>query len=201
MRLGMGANCNTLWGDRMRADRKVGPRRSAAQAAAARGARSHGGGSAVGEGDRPGTISARSRGRRRGESSGRRLRRLLEPGCSAAPERHCLALLPSGSDAVRRLPVRGTWLSTLRAPAQAPEEPAPRAAFGPARADVGFREPLAPRLARPGRTMVSDRRTLSSPGRVAQRESARLTRERSLVQVQYRPPSRGCVFEVGTNSS
>ena len=86
---------------------------------------------------------------------GRRLRRLLEPGCSAAPERHCLALLPSGPDAVRRLPMRGTWLSTLRAPAQTPDDSAPRTVLGPAIADCGQREPLAPRLARPGRTMVS----------------------------------------------
>ena len=137
-------------------------------------------------------MKARSRGRRRCESPGRRLRRLLEPGCSAAPGRHCLALLPSGPDAVRRLPMRGTWLSTLRAPAQTPDDSAPRAVLGPAIADCGFREPLAPRLARPGRTMVSDRRTLSSPGRVAQRESARFTRERSLVRSQPRPltPSR-----------
>ncbi len=133
------------------------------------------------------TQSARSRGRRRCESPGRRLRRLLEPGCSAAPGRHCLALLPSGPDAVRRLPVRGTWLSTLRAPAQTPDDSAPQAVLGPAIADCGFREPLAPRLARPGRTMVAHRRTLSSPGRVAQRESARLTRERSLVRSQPRP--------------
>ena len=121
----------------------------------------------------PGTTEkARSRGRLRCESPGRRLRRLLEPGCSAAPGRHCLALLPSGPDAVRRLPMRGTWLSTLRAPAQTPDDSAPRAVLGPAIADCGFREPLAPRLARPGRTMVAHGRTLSSPGRVAQRETA-----------------------------
>jgi hypothetical protein len=51
---------------------------------------------------------------------GRNLRRSLEPGRTAAPERESLALLPPGSDAVRTLPVRGTWLSTLRAQAQAP---------------------------------------------------------------------------------
>ena len=106
---------------------------------------------------------ARSRGRRCGGPSGRRLRRLLEPGCSAAPGRHCLALLPSGPDAVRRLPMRGTWLSTLRAPAQTPDDSAPRAVLGPAIADCGRREPLAPRLARPGEKMVAHRRTLSSP--------------------------------------
>ena len=99
--------------------------------------------------------SARSRGRRCGGPSGRRLRRLLEPGCSAAPGRHCLALLPSGPDAVRRLPMRGTWLSTLRAPAQTPDDSAPRAVLGPAIADCGRREPLAPRLARPGEKIVA----------------------------------------------
>jgi hypothetical protein len=51
---------------------------------------------------------------------GRNLRRSLEPGRTAAPERESLALLPPGPDAVRMLPVRGTWLSTLRAQAQAP---------------------------------------------------------------------------------
>jgi hypothetical protein len=164
--LGAGGETSTLWGDRMRAGRKVGPHRC-----------------------RYLLLKARSRGRRRCEPPGRCLRRLLEPGCLAAPERHCLALLPSGPDAVRRLPVRGTWLSTLRAPAQTPDDSAPQAVLGPAIADCGFREPLAPRLARPGRTMVAHRRRLSFPGRVAQRESARLTRERSLVRSQPRPSS------------
>src|SRR5262245_8570641 len=70
--------------------------------------------------------------RRRNGSPGRNRRRLLEPGRTAAPGRGSLALLPPGPDAVRNLPVRGTWLSTLRAPAQAPKELAPRATFGPA---------------------------------------------------------------------
>ena len=126
-----GGDSQYLWGDRWRAGRRVGPLLFVS--------------------------NARSRGRRRCGSPGRRLRRLLEPGCSAAPERHCLALLPSGSDAVRRLPVRGTWLSTLRALAQTPDDSAPRAVLGPAIADCGRREPLAPRLARPGRRMVAHR--------------------------------------------
>jgi hypothetical protein len=50
--------------------------------------------------------------------SGRCVRRSLGPGCPAAPGRNCLALLPPGPDAVRKLPVRGTWPSTL-----APERP------------------------------------------------------------------------------
>src|SRR5687768_11549028 len=44
---------------------------------------------------------------------GRCVRRSLGPGCPAAPGRNCLALLPPGPDAVRKLPVRGTWPSTL----------------------------------------------------------------------------------------
>jgi len=101
-------------------------------------------------------LQSPARGRLRCEPPGRRLRRLLEPGCSAAPARHCLALLPSGPDAVRRLPVRGTWPSTLRAKALTPNDSAPQAVFGPAIADCGFREPLAPRLARPGTTIVAE---------------------------------------------
>src|SRR6476469_4457337 len=41
-------------------------------------------------------------------------RRLLGSGGAAAPGRESLALLPSGSDAVRTLPVRGTRPSTPR---------------------------------------------------------------------------------------
>lgn len=98
---------------------------------------------------------ARSRIRRRDGPPGRNLRRRLGPGGPAAPERGSLALLPPGPDAVRILPVRGTWPSAPRAPAQAPKSAAPRTAFGPARAGCGFREPLAPRLARPGRAIVA----------------------------------------------
>ena len=53
-------------------------------------------------------VSPVARTRRRSESLGRRLRCWLGSGCSAAPGGHSLALLPSGPDAVRRLPVRGT---------------------------------------------------------------------------------------------
>ena len=160
VRRGMGANHSyTLWGDRMRAGGKAGPRRSSQVCSGAGRLRVA----------RSGTINARSRGRRCGGSSGRRLRRLLEPGCSAAPGRHCLALLPSGPDAVRRLPMRGTWLSTLRAPAQTPDDSAPRAVLGPAIADCGRREPLAPRLARPGRKMVAARSACPRGGPVSGR--------------------------------
>jgi hypothetical protein len=102
--------------------------------------------------------------RRRSGLPGRCPRRRLGPGLPAAPESYRLALLPPGSDAVRRLPVRGTWPSTLRAPAQAPKSSAPRAVFGPAIADCGFREPLAPHLARPGGTIVPALRYLPRAG-------------------------------------
>ena len=50
---------------------------------------------------------------------------------TATPERESLALLPSGPDAVRTLPVRGTRSSTLRAQTQS-RRTVPRTAFGPA---------------------------------------------------------------------
>ena len=53
--------------------------------------------------------------RRRDRHHRRYLRRLLGSGGAAAPERESLALLPSGPDAVRTLPVRGTRSSTPRA--------------------------------------------------------------------------------------
>jgi hypothetical protein len=56
---------------------------------------------------------------------------LLESGGAAAPERESLALLPSGPDAVRTLPVRGTRSSTPRAQTLS-RRTVPRTAFGPA---------------------------------------------------------------------
>ena len=53
--------------------------------------------------------------------------------------------------------MRGTWPSTLRAKALTPNDSAPQAVFGPAIADCGFREPLAPRLARPGTRIGAER--------------------------------------------
>ena len=50
-------------------------------------------------------------------------RRRLRPGEAAAPERESLALLSSGSDAVRTLPVRGTRPSTPRARDLIPSKP------------------------------------------------------------------------------
>ncbi len=61
----------------------------------------------------------------------RYLRRSLGSGGTAAPERESLALLPSGPDAVRTLPVRGTRSSTLRAQTLS-RRTVPRTAFGPA---------------------------------------------------------------------
>ncbi len=61
----------------------------------------------------------------------RYLRRLLGSGGAAAPERESLALLPSGPDAVRTLPVRGTRSSTPRAQTLS-RRTVPRTAFGPA---------------------------------------------------------------------
>ena len=57
--------------------------------------------------------------------------RLLGSGGAAAPERESLALLPSGPDAVRTLPVRGTRSSTPRAQTLS-RRTVPRTAFGPA---------------------------------------------------------------------
>src|SRR4029079_12823270 len=52
--------------------------------------------------------------RRRASGPGWYRRRLLGSGGAAAPGRESLALLPSGPDAVRTLPVRGTRPSTPR---------------------------------------------------------------------------------------
>ena len=69
--------------------------------------------------------------RRRERCHRRYLRRLLGSGGAAAPERESLALLPSGPDAVRTLPVRGTRSSTPRAQTLS-RRTVPRTAFGPA---------------------------------------------------------------------
>jgi len=69
--------------------------------------------------------------RRRDRHHRRYLCRLLGSGGAAAPERESLALLPSGPDAVRTLPVRGTRSSTPRAQTLS-RRTVPRTAFGPA---------------------------------------------------------------------
>src|SRR4029453_2273392 len=69
--------------------------------------------------------------RRRERPHRRNPRRLLGSGDTAAPERESLALLPSGPDAVRTLPGRGTRSSTRRAQTLS-RRTVPRTAFGPA---------------------------------------------------------------------
>ena len=92
--------------------------------------------------------------RRRVRHHRRYLRRVLGSGGAAAPERESLALLPSGPDAVRTLPVRGTRSSTrVRRPS--PDEPSLGRRSAPHGADFGFREPLTPHLARPGTRRVA----------------------------------------------
>jgi hypothetical protein len=51
--------------------------------------------------------------------------------------------------------MRGTWPSTLACASPTSNSNPLGKGFGPARADCGFREPLAPRLARPGERMVA----------------------------------------------
>jgi hypothetical protein len=140
-----------------------------------------------------------SRGRRR-----RCSRRRLGSGGAAAPERESLALLPSGPDAVRTLPVRGTRSVNTTCADPVPTSPPLGRRSVPRGADFGFREPLTPHLARPGGSMVAAVASLSARrasrvswtplGRIAQRESARFTRERSLVRSQVRPLSQPPVY-------
>src|SRR6186713_1931601 len=79
----------------------------------------------------PGTSTLGHALRRRDRHHRRYLCRLLGSGGAAAPERESLALLPSGPDAVRTLPVRGTRSSTPRAQILS-RRTVPRTAFGPA---------------------------------------------------------------------
>ena len=78
------------------------------------------------------------------------LRRRLGSGGTAAPERESLALLPSGPDAVRTLPVRGTRSVNTACEDPIPKTPPLGRRSAPHGADFGFREPLTPHLARPG---------------------------------------------------
>ena len=73
----------------------------------------------------------------------------LRPGRAAAPGEPRLALLPSGPDAVRVSPLRGTRSSTPSKPA-AFEDGDLGWEFSPAGADCRYRAPLVPRLARHG---------------------------------------------------
>jgi hypothetical protein len=51
--------------------------------------------------------------------------------------------------------MRGTWPSMLACASPTSNNNPLGKGFGPARADCGFREPLAPRLARPGARIVA----------------------------------------------
>jgi hypothetical protein len=85
----------------------------------------------------------------------------------------------SGKFAVTARQVRAA-LCTLADPNQGPANGGGMAEWlrqGPAKPCTRVRFPLPP------------------PGRLAQRESASLTRKRPLVQSQYRPPGQGHVFE------
>ena len=93
--------------------------------------------------------------RRRDEHPRRYPRRRLGSGGAAAPERESLALLPSGPDAVRTLPVRGTRSVNAACADPVPKTPSLGRRSAPHGADFGFREPLPPHLARPGRRRVA----------------------------------------------
>lgn len=67
----------------------------------------------------------------------------------------CLALLPSGPDAVHKMTLRETFPSTLRVVRFRQAGPLGRE-FSPAGADCGYRAPLAPRLARPEGSVPSE---------------------------------------------
>ena len=58
--------------------------------------------------------------------------------------------------------MRGTWPSTLACASPCPDCYPLGREFSPAGADCGFREPLAPRLARPGAPIVAARRPRSA---------------------------------------
>ena len=75
--------------------------------------------------------------------------RELRRGVPAAPTRLRLRLLPSGPDRVRGLESRRPDLQRF-VPAAASDHPGLGWGFSPARADCGYRAPLAPHLARPG---------------------------------------------------
>ena len=114
---------------------------------------------------RPRACSAPGRTLRRRDGRRRRyLRRLLGSGGAAAPERESLALLPSGPDAVRTLPVRGTRSVNAARADPVPSTPPLGRRSAPHGADFGFREPLTPHLARPGAGEVT-RATDSLDGR------------------------------------
>jgi len=84
---------------------------------------------------------------RRSQPSSLHWARQLRPGTPTSPEEYRLWLLPSGPDQVRGSSPRGTQPSAPRGP-RSPTGSDLGRGFSPARADCGYRAPLAPRLAR-----------------------------------------------------
>ena len=87
----------------------------------------------------------------------------LQPGTPAAPRRDRLPLLPLGPDGVHRLLPRRTQSSSLLNPGSPREHQPSEGEFDPASADFGYRAPLAPRLARPGRMLLQEGKKVKSP--------------------------------------
>ena len=109
----------------------------------------------------------RSRTFRRRRSPGRCRRRSLGPGCSAAPRRLCLALLPPGPDAVRRLPSRGTWPSTLTYASPIPRTTPPREGIQPRCSGLRIQGTASSPPSATGLPMVAAEALVSSPLRGA----------------------------------
>ncbi len=86
---------------------------------------------------------------RRSQPSSLHWARKLRPGTPTSPEEDRLWLLPSGPDQVHGSSPRGTQPSSPRGPGSPTGLDLGRE-FSPARADCGYRAPLAPRLARSG---------------------------------------------------
>jgi hypothetical protein len=141
------------------------------------------------------------------------------PGPPAAPAGDRLRLLPSGPDLVHGPTSRGDPGHRRRARRSRPRRPRPsRGDSASLERIASDRAPLPPRLARSackrsactaaaggGRRVAGPAPPASTmallPGRVAQRESARFTRERSLVRTQPRPSSAGAAPRRGSLST
>jgi hypothetical protein len=123
---------------------------------------------------------------------GRNHRRRLGSGGAATPGRESLALLPSGPDAVRMLPLPRNPICQHHVRRPSPVKNRPRTAFGPAGADFGFREPLPPHLARPGLERVATRARDSperTPASRAGLRDARSAGDRGSTLASSEPPT------------